>query len=201
MQISASQVKELRERTGTGFMECKEALAEAKGNIEEAIAILRKKGLAAASKRAHRATSEGIVGSYVHPGGRIGVLVEMNCETDFVARTDDFRQLVKDLCMQVAAAAPRFLDREEVTPEILGNEREIYRAQATASGKPEKVLDKIVEGKMEKFYSETCLLEQPFIKDPSTTVKDLVNAAIAKTGENMRVQRFCRFVLGEGQQD
>ena len=201
MQISASQVKELRERTGTGFMECKEALAEAKGNIEEAIAILRKKGLAAASKRAHRATSEGIVGSYVHPGGRIGVLVEVNCETDFVARTDDFRQLVKDLCMQVAAAAPRFLDREEVTPKILGNEREIYRAQAAASGKPEKVLEKIVEGKMEKFYSETCLLEQPFIKDPSTTVKDQVNAAIAKTGENMRVRRFCRFVLGEGQQD
>ena len=201
MQINASQVKELRERTGTGFMECKEALAEAKGNIDEAIAILRKKGLAAASKRAHRATSEGIVGSYVHPGGRIGVLVEVNCETDFVARTDEFRQLVKDLCMQVAAAAPRFLDREEVTPEILGNEREIYRAQAAASGKPEKVLDKIVEGKMEKFYSETCLLEQPFIKDPSTTVKDLVNAAIAKTGEHMRVRRFCRFVLGEGQQD
>lgn len=198
MEITASQVKELRERTGTGFMECKEALNEAKGNIEEAIAILRKKGLAAATKRAHRATSEGIVGSYIHPGGRIGVLVEVNCETDFVARTDEFQHLVKDLCMQVAATAPRFIGRDEVTPEILGKEREIYRDQATRSGKPEKVLDKIVEGKMEKFYSEACLLEQPFVKDPTISVNDVLNAAIAKTGENMRVRRFCRYVLGEG---
>jgi elongation factor Ts len=198
MEITASQVKELRERTGTGFMECKDALNEAKGNIDEAIAILRKKGLAAATKRAHRATSEGIVGSYIHPGGRIGVLVEVNCETDFVARTDEFQHLVKDLCMQVAATAPRFVGRDEVTPEILEKEREIYRDQAARSGKPEKVLDKIVEGKMEKFYSEACLLEQPFVKDPTISVNDVLNAAIAKTGENMRVRRFCRYVLGEG---
>jgi elongation factor Ts len=200
MQINATQVKELRERTGTGFMECKEALAEAKGDIEEAISILRKKGLAAVSKRAHRATTEGIVGSYIHPGGRIGVLVEVNCETDFVARTDEFQQLVKDLCMQVAASAPRFLGREEVTPEILAKEREIYRDQAARSGKPEKILDKIVEGKMEKFYSEACLLEQPFVKDPAMTVNELMAGAIARTGENMRIRRFCRFVLGEGEE-
>ena len=197
MEISASQVKELRERTGSGFMECKEALAEAKGNVEEAIAILRKKGLASVEKRAHRATSEGLVGSYIHPGGRIGVLVEVNCETDFVGRTEEFRQLVKDICMQVAATAPRFIAREEVTPDLLRNEREIYREQAARSGKPEKVLDKIVDGKMEKFYSEACLLEQPFVKDPSIAVKDLLTAAIAKTGENMRIRRFCRYVLGE----
>jgi len=197
MEISASQVKELRERTGSGFMECKEALAEAKGNVEEAIAILRKKGLASVEKRAHRATSEGLVGSYIHPGGRIGVLVEVNCETDFVGRTEEFRQLVKDICMQVAATAPRFIAREEVTPDVLQKEREIYREQAARSGKPEKVLDKIVDGKMEKFYSEACLLEQPFVKDPSIAVKDLLTAAIAKTGENMRIRRFCRYVLGE----
>jgi elongation factor Ts len=198
MQISASQVKELRERTGSGFMECKEALAEAGGDIEEAVSILRKKGLAAVSKRAHRATSEGLVGSYIHPGGRIGVLVEVNCETDFVARTAEFQQLVKDICMQVAATAPRFISREEVTEEVLAKEREIYRDQAARSGKPEKVLDKIVEGKMEKFYSEACLLEQPFVKDPTLSVRDLLAASAAKTGENMRIRRFCRFVLGEG---
>ncbi|MBI3448511.1 MAG: translation elongation factor Ts [Acidobacteria bacterium] len=198
MQITASMVKELRERTGTGMMECKDALNESKGNIDEAIAILRKKGLAAVAKRAHRATSEGLVGSYIHPGGRIGVLVEVNCETDFVARTDEFQQLVKDLGMQVAASAPRFLSREEVTPEILDREREIYRDQAARSGKPEKVLEKIVEGKMEKFYSEACLLEQPFVKEPTMTVQDLVTAQVSKTGENIRIRRFCRFVLGEG---
>ena len=198
MQITASMVKELRARTGTGMMECKEALSEAKGNVDEAIAILRKKGLAAVAKRAHRATSEGLVGAYIHPGGRIGVLVEINCETDFVARTDEFQQLVKDIGMQVAASAPRFLGREEVTPEVLDKEREIYRDQAARSGKPEKVLDKIVEGKMEKFYSEACLLEQPFVKEPTLTVQDLVSSHIAKTGENIKIRRFCRFVLGEG---
>jgi elongation factor Ts len=197
MQINASMVKELRERTGTGFMECKEALTEAKGNLDEAVSILRKKGLAAVAKKAHRVTSEGIVGSYIHPGGRIGVLVEVNCETDFVARTDEFQQLVKDLCMQVAAASPRFITREEVTADLLDREREIYRDQAARSGKPEKVLDKIVEGKMEKFYSEACLLEQPFVKDPQTSVNDVIAAAVAKTGENIRVRRFCRYALGE----
>jgi len=201
MEITASMVKELRERTGTGLMECKGALAEASGNMDEAIAILRKKGLASAAKRAHRATSEGLVGSYVHPGGRIGVIVEVNCETDFVARTDDFQQLVKDVCMHVAAASPRFLEREDVTEEILAKEREIYREQAARTGKPEKVLDKIVDGKMEKFYAETCLLEQAFVKDPAITVKDLVAAAVAKTGENMRIRRFARFVLGEGAEE
>ena len=197
MEITASMVKELRERTGTGLMECKGALSEAGGNIEEAIAILRKKGLASAAKRAHRATSEGLVGTYIHPGGRIGVLVEVNCETDFVARTQEFQQLVKDVCMHVAAAAPRFLKREDVTEEILRQEREIYKDQAARTGKPEKVLDKIVDGKMEKFYSETCLLEQPFVKDPAITVKDLIASAVAKTGENTRIRRFARFVLGE----
>jgi len=201
MEITASMVKELRERTGTGLMECKGALAEASGNMDEAIAILRKKGLASAAKRAHRATSEGLVGSYVHPGGRIGVIVEVNCETDFVARTADFQQLVKDVCMHVAAASPRFLQREDVTEEILAKEREIYREQAARTGKPEKVLDKIVDGKMEKFYAETCLLEQAFVKDPAITVKDLVAAAVAKTGENMRIRRFARFVLGEGAEE
>ncbi len=198
MEITAQMVKELRERTGTGLMECKGALRETGGNMEEAIALLRKKGLASATKRAHRVTTEGRVGSYVHPGARIGVLVELNCETDFVARTEEFQQLVKDLCMHVAAAAPRFLAREDVTEEVLAEEREIYREQAARTGKPEKVLDRIVEGKMEKFYSEACLLEQPFVKDPAIAVKDLISSAIAKTGENMRIRRFARFVLGEG---
>ncbi len=198
MRITADMVKELRERTGTGMMVCKEALAEANGNIDEAIAILRKKGLASAAKRAHRATSEGLVGSYVHPGGRIGVLLEVNCETDFVARTGEFVQLVKDIGMQVAASAPRFLSREEVTAEILAKEREIYREQAARTGKPANVQDKIVDGKMEKFYSETCLLEQPFVKEPTMTVQELLASQIAKTGENIRVRRFFRLVLGEG---
>jgi elongation factor Ts len=194
-------VKDLRERTGTGMMECKSALAEAKGNVEDAISILRKKGLASAAKRASRATSEGVIGSYIHPGGRIGVLVEVNCETDFVARTAEFQALVKDLCMHVAAAAPRFIGREEVTPDILEKEQEIYMEQARSTGKPEKVLDRIVKGKMEKYYSEACLLEQPFVKDPAKTVRELLNDAISKTGENMRIRRFSRFVLGEAASD
>ncbi len=180
------------------MMECKQALAESGGNLDEAVAILRKKGLATAARKASRTTSEGVVGSYIHPGGRIGVLVEVNCETDFVARTGEFQGLVKDLCMHVAAAAPRFVRREEVTPDTLGEEREIYMEQARRTGKPEKVLEKIVEGKMEKFYAETCLLEQPFVKDSTQTVQELLTAAIAKTGENMRIRRFARFVLGEG---
>ena len=198
MEITASMVKELRERTGTGMMECKTALSEAAGDIEAAIAILRKKGLSAVAKKAHRETSEGQVGSYIHPGGKIGVMVEVNCETDFVARTDQFKQLVKDIGMHVAASAPRFIQREEVTAEVLDAEREIYRAQAALTGKPPQVVEKIVEGKMEKFYSEACLLEQPFVKDPAITIKDLVSTMISKVGENIRVRRFARFVLGEG---
>ncbi|HKY32156.1 MAG TPA: translation elongation factor Ts [Candidatus Polarisedimenticolia bacterium] len=197
MDITASQVKELRERTGTGMMECKSALVEAKGDIEQAIAILRKKGLSAGAKKAHRETSEGQVGSYIHVGGKIGVMVEVNCETDFVARTTDFQQLVKDISMHVAASAPRFVGRDEVTEDVLAAEREIYREQALKTGKPAAVVDKIVEGKVEKFYAEACLLEQPFVKDPSITVQDLVSSYIAKLGENIRVRRFARFVLGE----
>lgn len=197
MEITAALVKELRERTGTGMMECKSALVEAKGDVEGAITLLRKKGLSAGVKKAHRETSEGLVGSYIHIGGKIGVLVEVNCETDFVARNSDFQQLVKDLCMHTAASAPRFVSREEVTPEIIATEREIYREQAVKTGKPPAVVEKIVEGKVEKFFAEACLLEQPFVKDPAITVKDLVSSLIAKIGENIRVRRFVRFALGE----
>jgi len=198
MEITASMVKELRERTGTGMMECKTALLEAKGDLEEAISILRKKGLSAGARKAHRETSEGLVGSYIHVGGKIGVIVEVNCETDFVARTTDFQQLVKDISMHIAASAPRFVSREEVTPDLLEAERAIYREQAAKTGKPPAVVEKIVDGKVEKFYAETCLMEQPFVKDPSITVKDLVSSFIGKLGENIRVKRFARFVLGEG---
>ncbi|HZI94923.1 MAG TPA: translation elongation factor Ts [Patescibacteria group bacterium] len=197
MEITASMVKDLRERTGTGMMECKTALVEAGGNIDAAIAILRKKGLSAGAKKAHRETSEGLVGSYIHVGGKIGVMVEINCETDFVARTTDFQQLVKDISMHVAASAPRFVGREEVTPELLAAERAIYTDQAAKTGKPAAVVEKIVDGKIEKFYAEACLLEQPFVKDPSITVKDLVSSVIGKLGENIRIKRFARFVLGE----
>ena len=197
MEITASLVKELRERTGTGMMECKGALTEAKGDIEQAIAILRKKGLSAGAKKAHRETSEGSIGSYIHVGAKIGVLVEVNCETDFVARTDDFQQLVKDLSMHVAASAPRFVAREQVTADLLESERAIYREQAGKTGKPAAVVEKIVEGKLEKFYAECCLLEQPFVKDPTITVQDRISGTSAKLGENIRVKRFARFVLGE----
>jgi elongation factor Ts len=197
MQISATQVKELRQRTGVGMMECKSALQEAEGDLGKAEKILRKKGLAAAAKRASRATSEGAVGSYIHAGGKIGVLVEINCETDFVARTAEFQQLLKDVAMHIAASSPRFVSREEVTPEVLEAEREIYRAQAAATGKPPKVVDKIVEGKLEKFYEEFCLLEQPFIKDQQSTVGGLVSQHVAQIGENIRVRRFARFQLGD----
>ena len=197
MEITASMVKELRERTGTGMMECKTALVEAQGDLEGAIAILRKKGLSAGARKAHRETQEGLVGSYIHVGGRIGVLVEVNCETDFVARTPNFQQLTKDIAMHVAASAPRFIRREEVTQQLLDEERAIYREQAAKSGKPAAVVDKIVEGKLEKFFAESCLLEQPFVKDPTITVQDLISSSIAKIGENIRVRRFARFVLGE----
>jgi elongation factor Ts len=200
MEIRAEAVKSLRDKTGAGFMDCKKALAEAAGDMEQAVRWLREKGLAAAAKKAGRATSEGLVGTYVHAGGRIGVLVEVNCETDFVAKTPDFQNLVKDLAMQVAAASPalpRFVRREEVPPEFVDQEREIYRAQAKSSGKPEKVIEKIAEGKVDKFLSDVCLLEQPFIRDPEKTVQDVVSEAIAKLGENINVRRFVRFQLGE----
>ncbi|MGE5234248.1 MAG: translation elongation factor Ts [Acidobacteriota bacterium] len=198
MEITAKMVKELRERTGAGMMDCKGALAEAQGDMEKAIDVLRKKGMASAAKRAGRVASEGVVGSYIHAGGKIGVLVEINCETDFVARTDDFQELVKDVAMHIAAADPRFVRREEVTPEVLERERAIYVEQAKASGKPENVVAKMVEGKMEKFYAESVLLEQPFIKNPDLTVGQMVAEKVGKIGENIQVRRFSRFRLGEG---
>jgi elongation factor Ts len=194
---NAQQVKELRDRTGAGFTACREALIEAQGNVEQAINVLRKKGQAAAAKKAQRATSEGLVGSYIHAGGKIGVLVEVNCESDFVARTEDFQRLCHDVAMHIAALDPRFLRREEVTQEILDREREIYRDQAKQTGKPEPVIEKIVSGKMEKFYEENCLYEQHFIKDEGVTIKELVDLAISKLGENIAVRRFSRFKVGE----
>ena len=195
--ISAQQVKELRERTGAGWMDCKVALGETGGEVEQAIAWLRKKGIAKAQRKAGRTTREGAVGSYVHAGNKIGVLVELNCECDFVARTDEFKQLVHDLAMHIAAAEPRFVTREEVTPEVLNKEREIYQEQARASGKPDPVVERIVAGKLEKFYEENCLYEQHFIRDDKHTIKELIAAAITKLGENMTVRRFARFKLGE----
>jgi elongation factor Ts len=199
MEISASQVKELRERSGAPMMECKSALQEAKGNLEAAHRILRQRGQATAAKRSAKTTSEGVVGSYIHGGGRIGVLIEVNCETDFVARTEDFQALVKDLAMHIAASDPRFIERDEVTEQVMTEEREIYKQQAKASGKPDAVVDKIVAGKMEKFYQEFCLMEQPFVRDPNTSVKEVLHSVIAKTGENIRVRRFVRFVLGQAE--
>ena len=197
IRITAQQVKELRDKTGAPWMDCKIALTEANGDMAGAELVLRKRGLASAQKRAGRATLEGLVGSYIHAGGKIGVLVELNCETDFVARTDEFKNLAHDLAMHVAASNPRFIRKEEVTPEILAREKEIYRAQALASGKPEKVVERIVEGKMEKFYEEVCLLEQHFVKDPGQTVGQMVASHIGKLGENISVRRFLRFKVGE----
>ncbi|KAB2960681.1 MAG: translation elongation factor Ts [Thermoanaerobaculia bacterium] len=198
MQVTAQMVKELRERTGAGMMDCKAALAETQGDMEKAVDLLRKKGLAAAAKKAGRVAAEGAVGSYIHAGGKIGVLVEVNCETDFVAKTEQFQQLVKDVAMHIAAAEPRFVRREEVTADVLERERAIYREQAAATGKPANVIEKIVDGKVEKFYGEACLLEQPFVKNPDQTVGQLVTDAVAKIGENIQVRRFARFKLGEG---
>jgi elongation factor Ts len=195
--ISAQQVKELRDRTGVGFAACREALVESSGDIERAIDLLRKKGQATAAKKAQRATSEGLVSCYIHAGGKIGVLIEVNCESDFVARTDDFQRLCHDVAMHIAALDPRFLRREEVTQETLDREREIYKEQAKATGKPEAVIEKIVSGKMEKFYEENCLYEQHFIKDEGLTVKELIDHTIAKIGENIAVRRFSRFKVGE----
>lgn len=197
-EITAQLVKELRDKTGAGMMECKKALTEAKGNLEEAVIVLRKRGMASADKKSARTTKQGLIGTYVHPGSQLGVLIEVNCESDFVARTEDFQDLVRDLAMQVAAADPRFVRREEVTPEILEKEKEIARDRARAEGKPEKILDRIVEGRLEKYYEETVLLEQPFIKDPQVTIQDLVKQKIAKLGENITVSRFTRMKVGEG---
>jgi len=190
-------VKELRDRTGAGMMECKKALVEAKGNLPEAEIILRKAGITKASSKSTRTTRQGIIGSYIHPGSQLGVLVEVNCESDFVARTDDFQNLVKDLAMQVAAADPQFIRKEDVTPEALDKEKDIQRARALQEGKPEKMVDKIVEGRLNKYYEEVCLYEQPFIKEPTTTVADLIKTKIAKLGENISVSRFVRFKVGD----
>jgi elongation factor Ts len=197
VNISAQQVKELRERTGAGFSDCRAALVEAAGDIDQAISVLRKRGQAAAQKKAQRQATEGLIGSYIHAGGKIGVIIEVNCESDFVARTEEFQRLCHDLAMHVAALDPRFVRREEVTPEILDREREIYREQARATGKPDAVIEKIVAGKMEKFYEENCLYEQHFIKDESITIKELINQMIAKLGENISVCRFVRLKVGE----
>src|SRR5215510_1144831 len=197
VEIPAKLVKELRERTGAGFSDCRAALVEANGNIEKAIEVLRKKGQAAAAKKAQREASEGLVGSYIHAGGKIGVLVELNCESDFVARTEAFQQLSHDIAMHVAALDPRYVRREEVTADMLEKERDIYRAQALASGKPEQVVEKIVAGKMEKFYEENCLYEQHYIKDESQTIGEMITQAIAKLGENISIRRFARFKVGE----
>ena len=198
MEVTASMVRDLREKSGAGMMDCKKALAETGGDTQKAFDYLRQKGLAAAAKRADRAASDGAVGAYVHAGGKIGVLVEINCETDFVARTTEFQALLKDVAMQIAAANPRCVRREEVSAAELDKEKEIYRQQALESGKPEKIVDKIVEGKIDKFYSVVCLLEQAFIKEPDKKVIDIVNDAIARLGENIQIRRFSRYHLGEG---
>jgi elongation factor Ts len=198
MNISAELVKTLRDKTGAGIIDCKTALSQTGGDIEKAIDYLRKKGLATASKKAGRIAAEGTVTSYIHAGGKIGVLIEVNCETDFVGRTDEFQSLVRDIAMHVAATSPQFVKREEVPKQIVEREREIYRAQAREMKKPENMLEKIADGKMEKFYAEACLLEQPFVRDPEKTIETVVKEAIAKIGENITVRRFARFQLGEG---
>lgn len=197
MPISASLVKELRERTGAPMMDCKRALEEAGGNLEKSIDLLREKGLAKAAKKVGRVTAEGLVEAYIHGGGRIGVLIEVNCETDFVAKTDEFKELCRDLAMQVAASKPEYVSPEEVPAPVLEHEREVLRTQALNEGRPEKIIDKIVEGRLEKFYQENCLLEQPFIKDLDRAVKDIVAEKIARLGENITVRRFARFQLGQ----
>jgi elongation factor Ts len=195
--IPAPLVKDLRERTGAGFSDCRAALVEAAGDIDKAIDVLRRKGQAAAQKKAKREASEGLIGYYIHAGGKIGVVVEINCESDFVARTEDFQRLCHDVAMHVAALDPRYVRREQVTPQILDHEREIYREQARATGKPEPVIEKIVNGKMEKFYEENCLYEQHFIKDESVTVGEMVSQMVAKLGENISIRRFVRLKVGE----
>src|ERR1700735_2182313 len=197
MNISAAQVKELREKTGAPMMDCKQALTEAKGDMEQAVVVLRKKGVSVAAKKATRATSEGSVTSYIHAGGKIGVLVEVNCESDFVARTEDFKELGHDIARHIAASDPRYVRKEDVTPEAFAREKEIFLAQAVASGKPPNIAEKMVAGKMEKFYEEVCLLEQPFIKDQTVSIAQLIAAKIGKLGENISVRRFARFKVGD----
>jgi elongation factor Ts len=198
MAISAAQVKELREKTGAGMMDCKKALQEANGDMDKAVEILREKGLAAAEKKAGRIAAEGLVESYIHAGGRIGVLVEVNCETDFVAKNADFQAFVKDIAMQIAAMAPKYVRREEVPAEEVEKEREILRTQALNEGKPEHIVDKMVAGRLEKYFQQVCLLEQPFIKDGDKTIDQLVKEQIARIGENISIRRFVRYELGEG---
>ena len=200
MEVNATLVKELREKTGAGIMDCKRALAESGGDLDNAVNYLRQKGLAAAAKKADRVAADGAVGAYVHPGGKIGVLVEINCETDFVARTTEFQTLLKDIAMQIAAANPRYVRPEDVSADEIEEERGIYHRQALESGKPEKVIEKIVEGKIERFYSEVCLLEQAFIKDPDRKVADILNDVVARLREKIEVRRFARYHLGEGVQ-
>ncbi|MGI6035819.1 MAG: translation elongation factor Ts [Limnochordia bacterium] len=198
MEITASMVKELRERTGSGMMDCKRALIETEGNIESAIDYLREQGLSAAAKKAGRIAAEGIVDSYIHMGGRIGVLIEVNCETDFVAKTEQFRSFVRDMAMQVAASRPEYVVRDEVPEDIISREREVYRAAALHEGKPERIVDKIVDGRLEKFFKDICLLEQPFIKDPDRSVEQVLKETIAQLGENIAIRRFTRYEMGEG---
>ncbi|MBZ5673863.1 MAG: translation elongation factor Ts [Acidobacteriia bacterium] len=197
MEISAQLVKQLRERTGAGMMECKAALTEAKGDLGEAEVVLRKKGIASAAKKSGRSAKQGVIASYIHPGAQLGVMIEVNCESDFVARTDDFQELVHDLAMQVAAADPQFIRKEDVTQAALDKEKDIQRGRALGEGKPEKMVDKIVEGRMNKYYEEVCLYEQPFIKENTTSIADLIKAKIAKLGENITVSRFVRFKVGD----
>src|SRR5690349_5599928 len=198
-EITAQLVKQLRERTGAGMMECKSALVESKGDVEEAIVVLRKRGIASAGKKASRATKQGLIGCYIHHGGQLGVMVEVNCESDFVARTDDFQELVHDVAMHIAASDPKFIRKEDVTQEAIDKEKDIQRARALNEGKPEKMVDKIIEGRMGKFYEEICLLEQPFVKEATLTVGQLVKTKIAKLGENISIARFTRFKVGDSQ--
>jgi elongation factor Ts len=199
MQISATQVKELRDRTGIGMMDCKAALVDAEGDVDKAIEILRKKGKAKAEKKADRAVTDGLIWSYIHPGNKLGVLVEVNCETDFVAKNNDFQNFVNDIAMHIAATNPAAIRREEIDPDLLAKEREIYMEQARSQNKPENILERIVDGKMNKFYQENCLLEQAFVKDPQKSIKDYLTETIARIGENISIARFVRFQLGETQ--
>ena len=200
MEISIELVKDLRQRTGAGVIDCKTALGEAKGDIDAAIEYLRRKGLANAAKKAGRIATDGLISSYIHTGGKMGVLVEINCETDFVAKTEYFQTFVKNIAMHIAASNPQYIKREEIPAEVLESEKRIYRSQAVESGKPEKVIDKIIQGKLDRFYSEVCLIEQTYFKDPDLTVKEVLDSMIAKVGENISIRRFARFQLGEGLQ-
>ena len=196
-EITAALVKELRERTGAGMMECKKALIEAKGDLAEGEVVLRKAGIASAGKKSSRATKQGLIGCYIHHGGQLGVMVEINCESDFVARTDDFQELVHDIAMHIAASDPKFIRKEDVTQDVMDKEKDIQRARALGEGKPEKMVDKIVEGRLAKYFEEVCLYEQPFIKENTTTISDLIKGKIAKLGENISVSRFVRFKVGD----